>query len=79
VYTENVIVRHDPFQDFIKITIMPTESGTVLISPESPIQDSSVAISDSVTLTQNNPNYEVDEEGNKRYVISVIDVPALED
>lgn len=44
-----------------------------------PIQDSSVAISDSVILTQNNPNYETDEEGNKRYVISIIDVPALED
>jgi len=44
-----------------------------------PIQDSSVAISDSVTLTQNNPNYEIDEEGNKKYVISIIDVPVLEE
>ena len=42
-------------------------------------QDSSVAISDSATLTKNNPNYEVDEEGNKKYVISVSDSPTIED
>ena len=41
------------------------------------VQDSSV--SDSVTLTQNNPDYEVDEEGNKRYTITVGDSPVLED
>ena len=34
VYTENVKVQHDPFQDFVQITILPTESGTILISPE---------------------------------------------
>jgi len=42
-------------------------------------QDSSVSISDSVTLTQNNPDYEVDEEGNKRYSITASDSPTLED
>ena len=44
-----------------------------------PAQDSSVSISDSVTLTQNNPDYEVDEEGNKKYVITAKDSPTLED
>ena len=43
------------------------------------VQDSSVSISDSVTLSQNNPDYEVDEEGNKRYTITVGDSPVLED
>ena len=51
-------------------------SNEILVEPE---EGGSVAISDSVTLTQNNPNYEIDEEGNKKYVISVIDVPELED
>lgn len=41
--------------------------------------DSSVAISDSVTLTQNNPNFVIDEDGNKRFIISVSDSPVLED
>lgn len=44
-----------------------------------PAQDSSVSISDSVTLTQNNPDYEVDEEGNKKYVITAKDSPTLGD
>ncbi len=43
-----------------------------------PAQDSSVSISDSVTLTQNNPDYEVDEEGNKKYVITAKDAPTIE-
>jgi len=42
-----------------------------------PAQDSA-SISDSATLTENNPNYEVDEEGNKQYVISSGDEPTLE-
>ena len=45
--------------------------------PSEIIQDSSVAISDSVTLTQNNPDYEVDEDGNKKYNISVGDAPVV--
>ena len=45
--------------------------------PSETIQDSSVAISDSVTLTQNNPDYEVDEDGNKKYFISVSDDPVV--
>ena len=51
-------------------------SSEISVEPE---EGGSVAISDSVTLTQNNPNYEIDEEGNKKYDISVIDVPELED
>ena len=43
--------------------------------PIEPTQDSSVP--DSATLTQNNQNYEIDEEGNKRYVISVSDSPVV--
>jgi len=42
-----------------------------------PIQDSSVSISDSATITKNNPNYEIDEEGNKKYFISVSDDPVV--
>ena len=44
-----------------------------------PIQESSVSISDSVTLTKNNPDYEVDEEGNKKYIISAKDSPTIEE
>ncbi len=51
------------------------ESNEISIEPT---HDSTVSISDSVTLTKNNPNYEVDEEGNKQYVISVGDSPTLE-
>ena len=47
--------------------------------PSETIPDSSVAISDSATLTQNNQDYEVDEEGNKKYIISASDSPTLED
>ena len=42
-------------------------------------QDSSVSISDSATLTKNNSDYTVDEEGNKRYTIIASDSPLLED
>jgi len=45
--------------------------------PSETVQDSSVGISDSVTLTQNNPDYEIDEDGNKKYSISVGDVPVV--
>jgi len=45
--------------------------------PSETIPDSSVAISDSATLTQNNQDYEVDEEGNKKYVISAGDAPTV--
>ena len=41
-------------------------------------QESSVSISDSVTLTKNNPDYEIDEEGNKKYIISAKDSPTIE-
>ncbi len=51
------------------------ESNEISIEPT---PDSAVSISDSATLTKNNPNYEVDEEGNKQYVISVGDSPTLE-
>ena len=44
-----------------------------------PIQESSVSISDSVTLTKNNPDYEIDEEGNKKYIISAKDSPTIEE
>ena len=44
-----------------------------------PIQESSVSISDSVTLTKNNPDYEVDKEGNKKYIISAKDSPTIEE
>ena len=43
-----------------------------------PIQESSVSISDSVTLTKNNPDYVIDEEGNKKYIISAKDSPIIE-
>ena len=43
------------------------------------IAQDSASISDSATLTKNNSNYEVDEEGNKKYVISVSDSPTIED
>ena len=43
-----------------------------------PTQESSVSISDSVTLTKNNPDYEIDEEGNKKYIISAKDSPTIE-
>ena len=42
-----------------------------------PIQDSSVSISDSATITQNNPDYIIDEEGNKKFFISVSDDPVV--
>jgi len=42
-------------------------------------QDSTVDISDSVTLTENNPDYEVDEEGKKKYSISAEDSVKIED
>ena len=44
-----------------------------------PIQESSVSISDSVTLTKNNPDYVIDEEGNKKYIISAKDSPTIEE
>jgi len=47
--------------------------------PMETAQDSSVSISDSASLTQNNPDYEVDEEGNKKYIISAKDSPTLGD
>ena len=52
------------------------------ISNETPseiVQDSSVAISDSAALNQNNQDFEIDEDGTKRYTISVGDNPSLED
>ena len=52
------------------------------ISNETPseiVQDSSVAISDSAALNQNNQDFEINEDGTKRYTISVGDNPSLED
>jgi len=49
------------------------------ILTETLAQDAPVSVTDSVTLTQNNPDYEVDEEGNKKYIISASDSPTLED
>ena len=52
------------------------------ISNETPseiVQDSSVAISDSAALDQNNQDFEINEDGTKRYTISVGDNPSLED
>ena len=43
-----------------------------------PTQESSLSISDSVTLTKNNPDYVIDEEGNKKYIISAKDSPTIE-
>ncbi len=40
-------------------------------------QDSSVVISDSATVTKNNSDYEVDEEGNKKYIITASDAPII--
>ena len=37
----------------------------------------SASISDLATLTENNPNYTVDEEGNKKYVLTVTDTPSI--
>ena len=42
-------------------------------------QDSTVDISDSATTTENNPDYEIDEEGNKKYTISAKDAPIIEE
>ena len=50
------------------------------ISNETPseiAQDSSVAVSDSATLDQNNEDYEINEDGTKRYTISVGDNPSV--
>ena len=44
-----------------------------------PTQESSLSISDSVTLTKNNPDYVIDEEGNKKYIISAKDSPTIEE
>ena len=44
-----------------------------------PTQESSVSISDSVTLTKDNPDYEVDKEGNKKYSISAKDSRTIEE
>ena len=45
--------------------------------PSETTQNSSVAISDSATLTQNNQDYEVDEEGSKKYIITAGDAPVV--
>jgi len=45
--------------------------------PSQTIPDSSVAISDSVVLTKNNSDYEIDEDGNKKYTISAGDAPIV--
>ena len=50
------------------------------VSNEIPLdtaQDSSVAVSDSATLDQNNEDYEINEDGTKRYTISVGDNPSV--
>ena len=45
--------------------------------PSETTPNSSVAISDSATLTQNNQDYEVDEEGSKKYIITAGDAPVV--
>ena len=44
-----------------------------------PAQDSSVFISDSVTLTKNNPDNVIEEEEKKTYTIIVSDSPIIGD
>lgn len=54
------------------------QSGVSNEIPSEITQDSSVAISDSATLTNDNSNFIIDEDGNKKYVISAGDAPIIE-
>jgi len=40
-------------------------------------QDESIAVSDSATLSKNNPNYTIDEFGNKKFLIIADDSPDI--
>jgi len=51
------------------------ESNQVSNEPE---KESSVEISDSATITKNNQNFEINEDGTKKYIISARDAPVIE-
>ena len=53
-------------QDFEDIT--PTEI---------PVLEEPIDLSDSASLNKSGPDFIIDEEGNKRYVISAEDVPGI--
>ena len=60
-------------------------SETVTSDVEDTTNDLATTISDSAIISknivedENNPDYYVDEEGVKRYIISAIDIPTLGD
>ncbi len=63
----------------IVIAIIALSNQGDIMDSDTSEQSNEIEVSDSASLTTNNPDYTIDEDGKKKYVISAGDSPNLQD